>query len=349
MVENAETNISVGQPAEEEYTTLGTVLIAAREARGLTIEQVASELRVESRFLTALEEDDLELFAAPVFVKGYVKHLAHRYELEYKDLLARYTRQTDAGDAPVTFIEPIRMTGAFYVPWLIGGLVLLLAIPAFWLTWGGGNPFSSLVPSGEEQPDPPVAAVEPDPFNTGDALDPEATATPAALPGVPESEATELLFPAVDALGPASDSPDPVTDSENPAADSLDDPVTEAPSPAANSPSPSAEPAEDGSSVPVDDTSAAAPLDDAAAVLTGQIVLSFEEDCWTEVIDGNGNALYYALVAAGTTLDIDGVFPLSFTLGNPSGVQMTINDQPYPVPAPVNNQSSVRFVVAEAP
>ncbi len=314
MVENAETIISEEQPAEEEYTTLGTVLTAARQARGLSIEQISSELRIESRFLTALEEDDLELFAAPVFVKGYIRHLAHRYELEYEDLLARYTRQTDVGDAPVTFNEPIRTSSAYYVPWLVGGLILVLGIPAIWFTWGSGNPFSSLIPSGQEEPGPP-AEIETAPFNAEESPEPGATAATAALPG-----AAEILNPAVDPLDPVVESLDPL-----------------------------AEPAEDAPSVPVDATAGGTPAPDAAVAPTGQIVMNFEEDCWTEITDGDGNALHYAIGNAGTTLDIDGAFPLSFLLGNPSGVQLSINDQPYPIPAPPDNESTVRFVVPEAP
>ena len=313
MMENAETSISEEQPAEEEHTTLGAVLISAREARGLTIGQIASELRVESRFLTALERDELELFVAPVFAKGYIKHLAHRYELEYEDLLARYTRQTDARDAPVTFNEPIRMGGVFYAPWLIGGSILLLGIPALWFIWGSGNPFSGMIPSDQEQPDPPAAEIESPLIDAEEPLEPAVTAAP--------------LSPAVESQDSAAELPDPATE--------FPDPV--------------AEPAADELFVTGDGTATDATALDAAAARSGQIAMSFEQDCWTEVSDGNGNALYYALGSAGTTLNIDGDFPLSFTLGNPAGVQLSINDQPYPVPAPVGNATTVRFVVSEAP
>ena len=327
MMENAETGISEEQSAEEEYTTLGAVLLSARESRGLTIGQIASELRVESRFLTALERDDLELFVAPVFVKGYIKHLAHRYELEYEDLLARYTRQTDVGDAPVTFNEPIRMGGVFYAPWLIGGLILLLGIPALWFIWGSGNPFSGLIPSDQEQPDPPAAEIESSLIDAEEPLEPAGTAAPRA--------------PAVESQDSAAELPDPATE--------FPDPATEFPDPATEFPDPVAEPAADELFVTGDGTATDATALDAAAARSGQIAMSFEQDCWTEVSDGNGNALYYALGSAGTTLNIDGDFPLSFTLGNPAGVQLSINDQPYPVPAPVGNATTVRFVVSEAP
>ena len=334
MMENAETGISEEQSAEEEYTTLGAVLLSARESRGLTIGQIASELRVESRFLTALERDDLELFVAPVFVKGYIKHLAHRYELEYEDLLARYTRQTDVGDAPVTFNEPIRMGGVFYAPWLIGGLILLLGIPALWFIWGSGNPFSGLIPSDQEQPDPPAAEIESSLIDAEEPLEPAVTAAP--------------LSPAVESQDSAAELPDPATEFPDPATE-FPDPATEFPDPATEFPDPVAEPAADELFVTGDGTATDATALDAAAARSGQIAMSFEQDCWTEVSDGNGNALYYALGSAGTTLNIDGDFPLSFTLGNPAGVQLSINDRPYPVPAPVGNATTVRFVVSEAP
>ena len=80
-----------------------------------------------------------------------------------------------------------------------------------------------------------------------------------------------------------------------------------------------------------------------------QIAIRFEEDSWAEVSDGNGDLLYYALGMAGVTEMLDGVPPVSFFLGNPAGVQISIDSQPYPVPPPQGNATTVQFVVAEAP
>ena len=79
------------------------------------------------------------------------------------------------------------------------------------------------------------------------------------------------------------------------------------------------------------------------------VAIRFEEDSWAEVSDGSGNSLYYALGMAGTTANLDGVPPLSFMLGNPRGVEVSINDQPFAVPPPQGNDTTSQFVVSEAP
>ena len=276
---------------ETPVESLGSILTTARKRHGLTIEQIAAELRVEPRYLEALEADRPEIFPAPVFVKGYLRHLANRLDLEYDSLLRRYAEQTDAKDAPVTYSEPIRETNTLLVPLLIGALILVLGIPAFWFTWVSRDSLSNIISSDGESP--PPAEVQAAPEETADLPDPGIAAEPiqAPLTGIPDT-------------GQPS-SPEGV---------------------------PGDAPAPDQSSEPL-----------------MQVAIRFEEDSWTEVNDGNGNSLYYALGMAGMTENLDGVPPLTFTLGNPRGVQVSINDQPYPIPLPQGNATTVRFVVAEAP
>ena len=316
MVENADTNPSEEGLAEEEGLTLGGVLRAAREEQDLTLEQVAEKLRVEPRFLSALEEDRFGEFIAPVFVKGHLKQLGRRYGLEYADLLARYTRQTAVHDAPATDAEPARISAApifsklivsrrpsalpklvtprrpSALPWLIAGSILALGAAAIWYRWDSGQPLFGI--SGEEPA--PSGAEE----SAASAPPPEA-AEPEALP-VPENPEDA---PAV----PAADSP--------------------------------------ASAVPAADSPASAPVLTAGPTI--QVAIRFDDDCWTEVYGGNGETLYYGLGQTGAAADFDGALPVSFTFGNAAGVRISIDDQPYSLPAPQGSGDSVRFVVTEAP
>ena len=94
-----------------DTVTLGQTLAAAREARGLTIDEVASRLRLGKHRVAALEEDRIGLIVAPVFVKGYLRQLAPLYGLKYEDLLARFdrdTKRTAAPAQPIPSIENLR-------------------------------------------------------------------------------------------------------------------------------------------------------------------------------------------------------------------------------------------------
>jgi cytoskeletal protein RodZ len=54
-------------------TTLGSFLRGAREARGLSVDDVSGVTRVRSRHLRALEEERLGDLPAPVFVRGFIR------------------------------------------------------------------------------------------------------------------------------------------------------------------------------------------------------------------------------------------------------------------------------------
>ena len=180
MAEHPEPAPEVQRPGQGEQT-LGGILAEARRERGLTIEQLAAKLRVEAGLLEALEADRFEALPAPVFVKGYLRHLANRFDLEYGDLLRRYTGQTETKDARVTYDEPIREESKFLAPLLIGALVLALGIPAIWLTWGGRALFTDFVSSEEEAPEPPPAQVEPAPDEVATSPDPGVTTAPEPI------------------------------------------------------------------------------------------------------------------------------------------------------------------------
>ena len=344
--------------------SLGSILTTARKRHGLTIEQIAAELRVESRYLEALEEDRLEIFAAPVFVKGYLRHLANRFGLEYDSLLRRYTEQADARDAPVTYAEPIQESNMLLVPLLIGALILVLGIPAFWFTWVSRDSLLNIVSSDGESP--PPSEVQAVPEETSDLPDPGFAAEPIQPPltgitdsaqsssteDVPEDapapEDASVIGPDLESIQPVEGELPIETDPAGPA-DPANPTLPEGQPPIGADPAdvPQAENA--AAAIPATAFAGDSPAPDLSSETLMQVAIRFEEDSWTEVNDGNGNSLYYALGLAGVTENLDGVPPLSITLGNPRGVQVSINDQPYPVPLPQGNATTVRFVVADAP
>jgi cytoskeletal protein RodZ len=58
-------------PVASPPDSLGQALRNARLEHDLTLEQLATELRIEAKHLNALEEDRFEQIGVPVFVKGY--------------------------------------------------------------------------------------------------------------------------------------------------------------------------------------------------------------------------------------------------------------------------------------
>lgn len=410
MAEDLNTDPPEEHRPDEGADTLGGVLAAARLEHGLTVEQMAAELRVEARLMEALEEDRFELLPAPVFVKGYLRHLASRFGLEHDDLIHRYAVQTNAKDAPVTYSEPISEDNKLLVPLIVGALVLVLGIPAFWFTWASRDTLSEIVSPGEEAPESPPAQVEsvpdvaapfpepgvdvepavPLPAVGPDTLAPPSTETASGIEAPPEDALVTGTDPAgapaagdqpvdapaaVDAAagapvavdGPAGDpaavdQPAVETDAVDPALPGGQQPIGSVPAVELQPPEPAAaEPAAVDPDATEPGATEPGATDPAAASVTGtfatgqaagplvQVALSYDEDSWTEVSDGNGNSLYYDLGRAGTTATVEGVLPLSFVLGNFTVVQLSINDQAWPIPEPPGGGTTVRFVVDEAP
>ena len=52
---------------------LGTLLVRAREARGLTIEDAERDTRISRRYLQALESEQFDVIPAPVYARGFLR------------------------------------------------------------------------------------------------------------------------------------------------------------------------------------------------------------------------------------------------------------------------------------
>ena len=124
-----------GLDPEGREETLGRVLYTARNAQGVSIEQLALQLRIDSRFVEALEEDRLDVFAAPVFVRGYLRQLAVRLGLEYEDLLARYNAATGEEKPPIEYTRPVSRPRRAIPRRIIVTLILLLGAAAIGFRW----------------------------------------------------------------------------------------------------------------------------------------------------------------------------------------------------------------------
>jgi cytoskeletal protein RodZ len=67
--------------------TLGQILAARRGERGLTIQQAAAATRIRAHYLSALESDELERLAAPVYAKGHLRTYARYLGLDPEPLV----------------------------------------------------------------------------------------------------------------------------------------------------------------------------------------------------------------------------------------------------------------------
>ena len=71
--------------------SLGTFFQEAREAQGLTLEQVAASTRIQESYLQALEEERFHALPEKVFTKGFVRTYARTLGVDEEEALRRFS------------------------------------------------------------------------------------------------------------------------------------------------------------------------------------------------------------------------------------------------------------------
>ena len=69
-------------------STVAEQLHQAREAKHLTIEQVAQITKIRTDHLRALEEGNFNVFSAPVYIRGFVRTLSTLLKLDVPKVMA---------------------------------------------------------------------------------------------------------------------------------------------------------------------------------------------------------------------------------------------------------------------
>lgn len=96
------------QDNNEEYVTVsleygpGQTLADGREAKGLTIADVATRLNVTETIVNGLERDDYTNLPPTIYTRGYLRNYANLLEIDPEPLLERHKQLTSTEDDEVT-------------------------------------------------------------------------------------------------------------------------------------------------------------------------------------------------------------------------------------------------------
>jgi cytoskeleton protein RodZ len=169
----------------DHMPALGEEFRSAREARGLTLSDVAEQIHIRSVYLNAIENEDWSSIGAPVYVRGFIRTYARFLGLDAEDAVATFNRSapSERPAASTTIAVLDEREGPNVSIWaVVGGLValVLLGFVAYeaWLLYGhpgGANPPVATTtaqpagPAGGSQTAAPGASALPSP-----------TASPAA-------------------------------------------------------------------------------------------------------------------------------------------------------------------------
>ena len=266
---------------------VGARLRQAREARTLSVDDVAQALKLGPRQVVALENGDWQGLPGQTFVRGFVRNYARLLQVDPAPLMEQLDASLDkpADSLSVPDSPPARMPSSQpqrdrKVVFAGVALVLLALVAYAFLP----NDLSALRDSAQGLLDSLArkeapAAVAPSGVTTPAVAEPAAASVPAA---------SEPVFPP--GTTPAQ----------------VMNPQAQAPAELAPAPLAAAAPA-------------AAPV---AAAGDAQLRFVFAGDSWVEVRDRNNKALFSQRGSAGSERSIDGAGPLTLVIGNAAGVKL---------------------------
>jgi len=289
---------------------VGISLKAAREARGLSIAEVAQSLKFAPRQIEALEQERFELLPGGTFVRGMVRAYARLLKLPPEAMLEGIAGRFEAPDAnhlaarysqPVPFSDNARRSTFVY-------LGLSLAV----LALGGGVAYQWYR---EHNAAPQLAAAK----RGAEKRAAAAVSKPAPVQA-PSVAATPSVTPTVVASAPRAQ---PKAIETPPRAEPVVRVVSEKPA--------------------TIEKAAPPPM---AKVATGlhRLVIRCEEEAWIEVKDSNERMLVSSLNPKGAERVVQARGPLTLVIGNAAHVRVVHNDHPVDL-APHTKLAIARFTL----
>ncbi len=101
---------------------------SARDAKGLSLNQIAEETRISTRFLRAIEQETFHQLPGGVFNRGFIRTYATQVGLDPDIAVAEYADLTDETVVEEPSRSPEFAPERHIVPVAVGGLVVLIVL-----------------------------------------------------------------------------------------------------------------------------------------------------------------------------------------------------------------------------
>ncbi len=277
-------NVGFASPCEQ--------LSLARQARGQTVEDIATALKIPESYVRALEQGDFNVLPGKAFIRGYLKNYARQVGIDGNLLLKALALDVNMGVAtdpiPEIAAQPmlerrsssvIRYTVSFV------SVVVVVAVSYYW--WNKTHQ-EEKAPVAVEQQNSPAELAKP-------ASDSSLSASEKPLGEAGSSAYQDTLL------------------SKELSSDSDLKPMTLAPAILLSN---TAEKVQAEAEKVQTEKAVVTP-----ALGTADLYIRFTADCWIEVQDMGGNVLATGVKKAGAVLDISVPSEVSLRLGNVPGVE----------------------------
>ncbi len=334
---------TVEQHINEELTA-GQRLQAAREANKIERSEVARWLKLDEKFIKAIEEGDEEHLPQPVFIAGYIRNYAKLVGLSPDELVQEFTKSHGTPAPKIAKLpEPVpgRMgkvaeslpkrfsvaanSHPANVKWFvtISAAIFVVGVVS-WIT--------VFVSDGESD----MAALEEQQVVTTVSSEPAST-----LPSSSSADQPDTTEPA------GSDAAQSVSSKSD----------TGQTKSAAESESKTSEPEPKRITVPLQlkklersDPGVVAVMGEEALTAMDNlpkenIAVRFTADSWVDIRDATGKRLIRSLGVAGVTKEVEGVAPFQVLIGYGPGVELSYNGEPFDFSKYQGKQEVARFTL----
>lgn len=307
------------KPLDSASDSLGTMLRAAREARGLSVHKAAQDMHVSDNIIESLEQEDFASLGAPIFVRGHLRNYARLLGLPEDEVLTAEHKADKLAPPPLITQQPggTRAFGRRYAMPAFSAMVitLLLVLGVIW--W-------------QHRPVEPTTL----PLTASDM-----STTPKSVVEAQAMSSNQPAFTAnraVTGSGVIAEKP-----KETPQ-------HTLAPTPSARIKlKPMTKPVVLPAVRTIDMQAASTVTDAIPSSHLTRAQFTLTQASWVEVYDTSGKRLYYNLAQAGDTLKVSGAGPLQVFLGNAPGVSIEMNGKPFNLAPFTHADNTARFRLGE--
>lgn len=274
----------------------GGRLERARCLTALSVEEVASQLKLPVRHISAIESDDFESFSSPIFLQGYLRNYARLVGVDPELIIELYREQhIDSAETSTSEIDsPEELAVRFSKNTIMGGVVAVAM-----LIFAAGQ----LLLGGSEQPE---------------SVSQQASIAPGQMVIEDKPPATQVAVEVTEA--------DPVEELVAQVQQSID---AESPEPVnlSNLVSQGQSAVKVSEQSELVDGQPVVELKEETVTGTSKIRIELSGQCWLEVADSNGARIAYGLFESGDQIEGQGVPPFDTVLGDATVAQVYIDDQ----------------------
>lgn len=319
-----------------EELTAGRRLQAAREEHNMQRSEVARWLKLDEKYIRAIEEDDEEHLPGPVFIAGYIRNYAKLVHLSPDQLVQEFTKTHEPETPKIdTLPEPVpgrmgKVAESLPKHFSIAANSHPANVKRFALLSAGilviGVVSWIVAITGDDQAE--IAALDETPLVTtppGSGVQPQAPIEPVA-------DQTAAFSQLPQSAKPATEQSEPKTAEAKPEQITIPLELKKL------------ERSDPGVVSTLDERG----LSTYADLPKENIEVRFTADSWLEVRDATGKRLIRSLGLAGATKEVEGVAPFQVLIGYGPGVELDYNGEPYDFSKYQGRQDVARFTLESA-